>query len=436
MNKTLRIACYGRVDKNSTSGIAAQFVILEELLKRGYEIDYYGEKDYMNPQELLKYNNFRHVTVFLKPSIVKYLKSFISNSTILEKQFLPPLNALFFSRVYAKAVQDSIIFNHEQKKYNLLFFPELYSPFNINEIPVVNWTPDLTNTEWYFIQKQWKNVISLCGIILYFKKKVFCSLKNNQRRSDLKKNSDFLICGSQWSKAQHIAALNFNSNMIKSLPYPIDTNVFKSYKTHIKARRNEQKIFLWLGRIEPRKRLDLLLDAYKLILQERQDVQLKIVGSVKSEFAGYKKLLDSYEYRHLIDYQPSIDRSKIPELMAQCDVLVQPSEGENFGTSVAEALCCGLPVIVGSTNGTKDFISPSSFIFENYTPESLKKTMLQAIEAIDQEREKLAMDARETAEKNFSVHRVVDSLEDIFQEALNIYQSTSNSLFRQTGSKP
>ena len=48
--------------------------------------------------------------------------------------------------------------------------------------------------------------------------------------------------------------------------------------------------------------------------------------------------------------------------------------------------------------------------------------MLQAIEDVEQKREKLALDARETAEKNFNVSNIVDSLEDIFQEAIELKQ--------------
>ncbi len=121
-------------------------------------------------------------------------------------------------------------------------------------------------------------------------------------------------------------------------------------------KQTDTKVFLWLGRSEPRKRLDLLLEAYGLLLQGRQDVRLKIIGGFVWA-SGYKQLIDRFEYPEYLKYQPSIDRAKVPELMAQCDMLIQPSEGENFGFSVAEALCCGLPVIVGPTNGTKDFIS-------------------------------------------------------------------------------
>lgn len=430
MNKKLRIACYGRIDKNNCSSIVAGYHAVEELLNRGHEIDYYGEKDYMYPEELFKYQNFNHIEVLLQYPVA-IIKNFLSNSHYLKTQFLPALNALVFNRYICQDTKRKIIANHQRRKYDLLFFPQLYSPFNVNGIPVVSWVPDPTDTEWYFVRKHRKSVIELCGTSLYLKKKAFCALKNNQRRSDLKRHSDVVICGSQWSKEQHLTALKFEPEMIKSIPYPVETNVFR-LKPIDKAKPNLEKVFLWLGRIEPRKRLDLLLDAYSLILQERQDIKLKIIGSVKSEFADYQKLLKCYKFRHLVDYQPAIERSKVPELLTQCDVLIQPSEGENFGTSVAEALCCGLPVIVGQTNGTKDFISPSSFVFEEYTPGSVKKAMLQAIEAIEHDQEKIALESRKTAEENFSISKVVDRLEDIFFESVESYQLKSLKLSEYT----
>ena len=192
------------------------------------------------------------------------------------------------------------------------------------------------------------------------------------------------------------------------------------------------RFFLWLGRSEPRKRLDLLLDAYALVLKERQDVKLKIFAGF-SWAPDYKKLIDRFEEPEYLEYQPYIDRAKVPQLMSECDLLIQPSEGENFGTSVAEALGCGLPVMVGQTNGTKDFISSSSFVFEDYTPESLKEAMLQAIKAVEQKRESLALDARKTAEQNFDVSKVIDDLEEIFDKALSYQPKITANKYSTVG---
>ena len=404
--KRIKIACYGIAEKNAGSGVGAQFLILEELLKRGFQIDFYGRENLPFPHELTEYSNFKSFYV-KQTSLASFAESFPGG-----------YNLLFVLYAYSEALKQKILVNHQQEKYDLLLCLERRVLFRIDGVPALAWETGPLQTNLHFIRKLRKKIIALCGIMLYFKLELFYGfLKARAARRECD-NVDIIICGSQWSRDRFIE-YGLKPQAVKVLPYPVDLNSFKSNISRISEKQGNNKVFLWLGRSEPRKRLDLLLDAYALLLQERQDVRLKIFGGF-TWAAGYKKLIDSFEFPEYLEYQPSIDRDKVPELMEQCDVLIQPSEGENFGFSVAEALCCGLPVIVGSTNGTKDFISSSSFVFEDYTSECLKETMLQAIEVIEQKRVKLALDARETAEKNFNVLNIVDSLESIFQELLEL----------------
>ncbi len=423
MNK--RIACYGFVKKGGGSITGAHFLILEELLKRGYEIDFYGVKNFNYPSELQKYEKFRLLDApqpitkaFLRRLFLKYLPK------RLQSNIESILNITLFKRFCSNLLKQSIISNHLVNRYDLFLYLGYYSEFQIDDIPIISWIQGPPQTQWKYIQRLRKNIISLCGFFIYFQINIFYILKARESRSKIY-FSDVLICGSQWSK-DCLIEYGLKPNNIKVLPYPLD-NVFfelKSNSYYTEQRRNNNKVFLWLGRSEPRKRLDLLLEAYALLLQERQDIQLKIFGGF-SWASGYKKLIDNFEFPEYLEYKPYIDKDQVPELMAKCDILIQPSEGENFGSSVAEALSCGLPVIIGPTNGTKDFISPSSFVFKDYTLESLKITMLRAIEAIDQEPEKLALDSRKTADKNFKVSGIVDSLENIFQETIKSYQLSS-----------
>ncbi|NJL53268.1 MAG: hypothetical protein HC930_15780 [Hydrococcus sp. SU_1_0] len=53
-----RIACIGHVRKNEGSLVGSNFIILEEMLERGYKIDYYDSNARFYPKELLKYNDF------------------------------------------------------------------------------------------------------------------------------------------------------------------------------------------------------------------------------------------------------------------------------------------------------------------------------------------------------------------------------------------
>jgi glycosyltransferase involved in cell wall biosynthesis len=422
LNKKKRIAVYGYVRKNTGSCTGASYMVIEELLRRGCEIDFYGKKDVLDlyPQELCQYKNFHFVEV-----VDEFIPKFVENSVF---KFLPEsinqlIRSLYIHPLHVKALQKIVFANHQNKKYNLVFFLQLYSLFKLDNIPTISWVQGPPQTEWFYIKKNRKKMILLCGITLYLQLMFFYAvIKSKWSRIGIKE-SDFIICGSQWSKEMLVAS-GVENEKIKILPYPIDCDFFK---LNVSKKPTNLKTLLWLGRIDPRKRLDLLLEAYSAILRERQDIKLKIFGSVNYA-KGYQKLIDNFEFPNFIEYQPLLERSKIPELMAQCDLLIQPSEGENFGSAVAEAMCCGLPVVVGSTNGTKDYISSSSFVFEEYNAESLKAKILEAIQAIEQDREKLVLDARQAAEKNFEMSRIVDRLEKIFQEALMFEKSSSENL--------
>jgi glycosyltransferase involved in cell wall biosynthesis len=417
MNQRLRIACYGFVEKNSGSVASANFLILEELLKRGWQIDFYSWRVFPKPQDLFQYHNFRYFEIPDK----SWLRAFLTRlprplSQFLEKTLYPLAHLLFVYDSDNKVMRQEILSNHHSDKYDLLLFLGLYAPFRIEDIPVIAWAQAPPQTEWFFIRKLRNQIMELCGLVLYLKLTIFYFGRSFRARKEVK-NSDVLIVGSQWSKEQ-LVLYGVPGDSIWSLPFPIDIDAFRGDCAISEPKRRDTKVFLWLGRCDPRKKLDLMLQAYRLLLKERQDVRLRIIG--KMGYAeGYKKLIEQFEFPDYLDYQPFIERVKVKELMAQCDILIQPSEGENFGSSVAEAMCCGLPVIVGPTNGTKDYISSSSFVFSAYEPESLKKTMVQAIQAVEQDRDGLAIDARKTAEKNFNISRVVNCLEEIFQKALN-----------------
>jgi glycosyltransferase involved in cell wall biosynthesis len=141
-------------------------------------------------------------------------------------------------------------------------------------------------------------------------------------------------------------------------------------------------------------------------------------------------MIDEFPFPEKLLYQSVTPPSHVPQLMQSCDLLVQSSEGENFGSSVAEALCCGLPVVVGPTNGTKDYLGDSSFVFEDYTPESLRNTIIQALDAIEKDPDVLATKAREAAEKNFDVNVIVNRFQDILAEVIN----AKNSCPKKNGS--
>jgi len=414
LNNKTRIACYALIAKNAGSLASANFLIIEELLKRGYEIDFYSMNGFNNPQELSEYKNLNYIntSILLINFVWRFLEILPNNGGSLYSIWARISASLYFKEI-AKIAKSY----HKEKKYDLSLFLGIPGFFKLKNTPTISWLQGTFQTEWQSIKKLKKQIISLCGIKEYLKLEVFYNYSSLVTRK-LHSMTDIFICGSQWSK-EMLSSWGLAKNNIKVLPYPIDVTFFNS--NPIEPKKKEDRItFLWLGRIVPRKRIDLLLEAFLLLAKERPNVYLKIIGSF-SYAKKYKQLIDNFELRDRVFYQENINRLNVPELMNSIDVLIQPSESENFGSSVAEALSCGVPVIVGATNGTKDYISPSSLIFKEYSPESLKAAMKMAIDALDKNRGEISNEARLTAEKEFDTLKVVDKLEVIFKDAIKRY---------------
>jgi glycosyltransferase involved in cell wall biosynthesis len=100
-------------------------------------------------------------------------------------------------------------------------------------------------------------------------------------------------------------------------------------------------------------------------------------------------------------------------------VLVQPSEDENFGSAVAEALACGTPVVLGSSNGTGDYAKSGAIRFDQYEANAVAAAIALAITKADALREP----ARQAAELHLDPKTIALGLEKILIQALLAWPS-------------
>jgi glycosyltransferase involved in cell wall biosynthesis len=133
---------------------------------------------------------------------------------------------------------------------------------------------------------------------------------------------------------------------------------------------------LWLGRIVPRKRLDIFLDGASRAIKQGVDLKLTLIGP-SGFIPAYELMIRSFPYPDRLSYHQRIERTQVPALLSQHDMLAQPSDEENFGSSVAEAQACGLPVIVGHTNGNADYLSVRDIHPVDERPETFAEALAE-----------------------------------------------------------
>ncbi len=401
----MKIACYGFIDKESGSATSANFLLLKELLERGHKIDLYAIENFVCPKELFVYENLKYFPCRI---------DFLNNLYKRIPQCLPVVQiySMISTSLYYRAFKRNIINNHKKIKYDLLLFLGVFAPFRIKGLISISWPQSAPQIEWESIRKLRGKILNLCGRKEYYLIKAFYIFDIFWKRRQLK-NADFIICGSQLT-AEKWVEFGAEKKYIQALPYAMDLSLFKPQgEKHVKSKKN----LLWLGRITPRKRLDLLLDSFILLMEEKRDVYLKIIGHFPYA-KRYKKLIENLPFPDHIEYKESISHSEVPSIMQDIDILIQPSENEDFASSPAEALCCGVPVIVGPLNGTKDYINPQSIIFEDYTAEALKKAIVLLLNNLESNSEQISIEARKTAEFHFNVRHIADEIEKIFLRVL------------------
>lgn len=150
------------------------------------------------------------------------------------------------------------------------------------------------------------------------------------------------------------------------IPNPIDLAEFDDLPTTgvFRSKHNiavDASLLLYLGRVEPAKGVNLALQALSLILPKHANCMLVIAGPEEENYISVLRqkaldlgILDKVVFTGLLNPLQRL------EALSDSDIFVFPSHSENFGMSVAEAMACGLPVVVSDQVGVSDFITANN----------------------------------------------------------------------------
>jgi glycosyltransferase involved in cell wall biosynthesis len=118
--------------------------------------------------------------------------------------------------------------------------------------------------------------------------------------------------------------------------------------------RNELRL-VYLGRLLKRKRVDVLLRALSRVVGDRPQVKLTIIGGGPEE-QSLRQLANELRLTDRIVFQPTILHEEVHSELQKHDVLVLPTELDDWGVVVNEALQAGLAVVTTENAGASELI--------------------------------------------------------------------------------
>ena len=155
---------------------------------------------------------------------------------------------------------------------------------------------------------------------------------------------------------------------------------------------------LFVGTIEPRKGLDVLLEAFAELAQSDTSIELWIAGQPGWAVQAFETLLAEHPAARRVRRLGFVDESVLPALLRHARVVAYPSRGEGFGLPVLEALACGAMVVTSANTVMAEVAGSSATLVDVGDVHALAQAMDAATGLSDAERTGRSLEAREQAE--------------------------------------
>ncbi|HEY45407.1 MAG: glycosyl transferase [Anaerolineae bacterium SM23_ 63] len=190
------------------------------------------------------------------------------------------------------------------------------------------------------------------------------------------------------------------------------------------------RMLLFVGRIEPLKGIDTLIEAVGILHKEgildRHPFCLAVIGGdthssreqMTAEMERLHAMRDSLGILDLITFLGKRDQDTLPYYYSAAEVVVVPSHYESFGLVALEAMACGTPVVASETGGLAFLVrdGETGFHVPTADPEALAEKLRLIIQD-DDLRAQLGRQAAEYAQA-YSWSMVVEQVIDLYRSML------------------
>jgi alpha-1,6-mannosyltransferase len=204
------------------------------------------------------------------------------------------------------------------------------------------------------------------------------------------------------------------------VPLGVETDVFQPSARDPEWRRSlgikdRQTLLLFVGRLAREKRIDCLLEAFRIVRHYAGDRFALLIVGEGNEAPRIAEAKETLPNLHWLPYEGNAQ--KLARIYASADLLVHASLCETFGLVVLESQACGTPAIVIRGSGMEDNIfGGDEFLSSGPDAESLAKTILHTYQ---NDLRETGLKAREMVIQRYPWTVVFRRLFDIYAELTN-----------------
>jgi len=227
------------------------------------------------------------------------------------------------------------------------------------------------------------------------------------RKGTIKKKIYFnFLAKSLFSKASIIHSITpsetenlkklFKTTSIIEIPNLIEDKNIGTYH----SASNPEKYFLYLGRLDKKKGIDILINAFSKI--ENKNIKLKIAGKINGYKAELDKIISLKNIKDKIEFLGLVKGVKKKALIKNAIALVAPSHSEVIGMVNLEAAILAIPVITTYQTGLNKLWSKNGGKLINPNENEIYKALLEVVNWTLKERDANGKLLQKFVLKNYS----------------------------------
>ena len=241
----------------------------------------------------------------------------------------------------------------------------------------------------------------------------------------LLKMADAIIVDSDHTRALIADRFETFADKVHVVHLGVDTSRFRPMAdkefTHPVRERyglGENPYLLYVGNIEPRKNLSVVISAYTEMVKSTEltaKPRLVIAGADSGLCNDIFALPARLGLSQRVSFIGPVSDEELPSLYAGASVFLFPSLYEGFGLPVLEAMACGTPVITSSVTSLPEIAGDAAVVIDPVNTRELMDAMIRVLtnEALAKELRQRGLDRarrftwEETARQTLEVYKKV-----------------------------
>lgn len=201
------------------------------------------------------------------------------------------------------------------------------------------------------------------------------------------RKADAVITGTSWTAQEIVRWCRVPPERVRIIPYGVDRGLFAppaepSLAQGLAELALSRPYLLTVGALEPRRGVDTLLEAWKMLHPHFPELELVLAGPLRAPVPALAQLPTGVR---LLGY---VEDQLLPVLYAGAQAVVAPSRGEGFDLPVLEALGCGACVVASDIPVHREVFSGAVRLFPTGDAKALAAALTEVL-GDAQQRQKL-----------------------------------------------